>query len=129
MTETDLTETEALAERLRSADVGELAPEVARDFRELLEDVPWLVAEIRRLRLGPGRLGALLRHRRVEKGLAVEQVAREASLQPAAGSVAISPEEVRALEEGIHPTGPRWPDILRAIAAVLGIPAADLPPA
>ena len=126
MTESELDDTEALAGRLDGVDLSALDKQVADDLRELIEDVPWLLAEVRRLRRGPGRLGALLRHRRIEQGKTVDGVAREASLRPEAGSVAISPEEVRALEEGTQPTGPRWPDVLRAIGAVLGIPAAEL---
>jgi len=129
MTDYELDEIEKLAGRLDATELDRLDEEVREDLRELLEDVPWLVAEVRRLRRGPGRLGAFLHWKRVEAGRSLEDVARAASADPAAGSVAISPEEVRALEEGTHPTGARWPDVLQAIANVLGIPQGTLPPA
>lgn len=126
MTEFELQEIEALGERLRAVDLSRLDKEEADGFRELLDDLPWMIAEIRRLRRGPGRLGALLRFQRIDQEKSVEELAREASRRPEAGGVPITPEEVRALEEGTQPIGPRWPDVLRAIGAVLGIPATDL---
>jgi hypothetical protein len=127
MTDYELSEIEELADRLSGVDLGALEREDALAFREMLDDVPWLTAEVRRLRHGPGKLGALLRWKRIASGRSMEEVARAASADPASGSVAISPEEVRALEEGTHATGPRWPDVLQAIANVLGIPANELP--
>lgn len=128
MTDYELDEIEKLADRLSGVDLTALDDrETEVQFRELLEDVPWLVAEVRRLRAGPGKLGAYLRWKRVEAGKSIAEVAHAASADPAAGSVAISPEEVRALEEGTHPTGARWPDVLQALANVLGV--RDLPSA
>jgi hypothetical protein len=128
MTDYELDEIEKLADRLSGLDLEPIEDrDAAIELRELLEDVPWLVAEVRRLRNGPGKLGALLRWKRMEAGKSVTEVAHAASEDPAAGSVSISPEEVRALEEGTHPTGPRWPDMLQAIANVLGIRTGDLP--
>jgi hypothetical protein len=126
MTDTELNEIEALAERVKETDLSTLDREQARELTELVDDVPWLLAEVRRLRRGPGRLGALLRYRRIEQKRSPEEVARDASLRPEAGGVDITPEEVRALEEGTQPAGARWPDVLHAIGAVLGLPAADL---
>lgn len=125
MTEAELEAVERLAARLASADWSCVDEEAAADLRRLLDEVSWLVSEVRRLRSGPGLLGALLRHRRLAQGLTLEQVARDASLR--AGSVSITPEEVRALEEGTKPVGPRWSDVLWAIADVLGLDPAELP--
>ena len=126
MTEFELQETESLAERLRAADLSGLDEVVADELHELLEDVPWMVSEIRRLRAGPGRLGALLRFQRLDREKSVEEGAHQGARRPEAGSVPITPEEVRALEEGTQPIGARWPDVLRAIGAVLEIPATEL---
>jgi len=126
MTDQDLDAIERRAAQARALDLGNLDEEDAREVERALDEIPWLVAEVRRLRRDPGRLGALLRLRRIEKGLSPEELARDASLREEAGSVPISAEEVRALEEGTKPTGPRWPDVLAAIAGVLGIPRDEI---
>lgn len=126
MTDQELDELESLERRVSSLDFTRcgLDSEDLRDLRELLDDVPWLLAEVRRLRHGPGLLGAMLRYKRIAQGLSLDELAHEATLRDR--STPISPEEVRALEEGTQPIGPRWPDVLRAIGEVLGLSAPEV---
>ena len=116
-------ELEALERRARlvadwADEIRQESEEVADAAVELGKDVPWLVAEVRRLRQGPGPLGALLRYKRLQRGLRIEELGREAG---------VDPKLVRAFEEGQLPTVPETADALQAIKQTLGIGPEALP--